>query len=329
MSTAHLVPETWELSGDDAWKTLARTGRRRLIVDAFQRLRWSDGFSHSRSLAFMVSLTAVQGLVAVVGFATAFGSSFVSDAIVTAVEQAAPGPVAGLLTDTVHQAQNAGATHNYLALILGSLGCLVSATTGMGQLERGLNRLYGIEQDRETVRKYSFACVLALSAGMLITIAFSLIGFGRTLASQIHNPALSRAWDLFSWPVGVALLASGLALLFRWCPRRHQPAWSWLAFGSGLALVLWTVVTLALGIFFRKSESFGQTYGPLAGMIALMLWSLLISISLFFGAAVAAQLEAVRADAAKPQDEKKVEESEPDAEPAREGAAVEAHGAAR
>src|SRR5690348_15698307 len=56
MSTATLVPETRELDGEDASEVLRRTGRRRLLADAFIRLRVADGFSHARSLAFMTSL---------------------------------------------------------------------------------------------------------------------------------------------------------------------------------------------------------------------------------------------------------------------------------
>jgi uncharacterized BrkB/YihY/UPF0761 family membrane protein len=90
------------------------------------------------------------------------------------------------------------------------------------------------------------------------------------------------------------------------------------------------VSTVALGAFFSASKSFGQTYGPLAGVIALLLWSLFSSIALLFGGAVAAQLEAVRAGTSKPQDPQKVEQSEPDrgeAAGARRGA--EAVGAGR
>ena len=38
MSAARFVPETWELSGDEARETLRRTGRRQLVRDAFVRL---------------------------------------------------------------------------------------------------------------------------------------------------------------------------------------------------------------------------------------------------------------------------------------------------
>jgi YihY family inner membrane protein len=311
VSTARLVPETRELSGDDAWRTLACTGRRSLLRDAFRRMRWSDGFSHSRSLAFLLALTAIQGIIALVGVAGAFGGSALSDVIVGAVQGAAPGPVAGLLTEAVKQAQGNANAHNYLPLVLGALGSLFTATTAMGQLERGLNRLYGVEQDRAFARKYGLALLLAGSGGVLVAAAFGLLAFGRSASAATGTAWLARALDLGSWPVGLVLLGASIALLFQWCPRRRQPTWSWLAYGSGVALALWAVISLALGAFFRHSGDFGETYGPLAGVIALLLWALLSSMALFFGAAVAAQLEAVRARAAAPQDEEKVESSEP------------------
>jgi uncharacterized BrkB/YihY/UPF0761 family membrane protein len=84
-----------------------------------------------------------------------------------------------------------------------------------------------------------------------------------------------------------------------------------LAFGSAIAIGGTAIVTVALGAFFRTSRSFGQTYGPLAGMVALILWAMLSGMALIFGAAIAAQLEAVRSGAAQPQDQEKVAESEP------------------
>lgn len=94
--------------------------------------------------------------------------------------------------------------------------------------------------------------------------------------------------------------------------RRRQPRLSWLAFGSGVAVFLWGVVTLGLGLFYRSDASFGQTYGRAAGLVALLLWCLLSSMAVFFGAAVGAKLEAVRADAPAPQDVRKVARSKQD-----------------
>ena len=80
-----------EPDGDDARKTLVSTGRLVLLKDAIVRLRAGDGTSHARSLAFLGSLVLMQALVAVVGFAIAFGSSGVSSVIVDTVRASAPG----------------------------------------------------------------------------------------------------------------------------------------------------------------------------------------------------------------------------------------------
>jgi uncharacterized BrkB/YihY/UPF0761 family membrane protein len=57
---------------------------------------------------------------------------------------------------------------------------------------------------------------------------------------------------------------------------------------------LWALSTIALALVFGLSSSFGQTYGPLAGIIALQFWTLLSAFSIFYGVAVAAELEAIR-----------------------------------
>jgi len=101
--------------------------------------------------------------------------------------------------------------------------------------------------------------------------------------------------------VALVLLAAAVAAIFRWAPNRHQPQWSWLAFGATISVLLWTTVTGLLAWFFSISTTFGETYGPLAGIVALLLWALLSSIAVLFGGAVAAQLEAVRAGDPAPQ----------------------------
>jgi uncharacterized BrkB/YihY/UPF0761 family membrane protein len=104
-----------------------------------------------------------------------------------------------------------------------------------------------------------------------------------------------------------------VSVLFRYVPRRHQPGLSWLMFGAGLATGLWWLVSLLLAAYARASGSFDVTYGPLTGVMALLLWANLTGIALFLGIAFAAQLEARRIgvpgpalpDQWKPLDERK------------------------
>ena len=91
-----------------------------------------------------------------------------------------------------------------------------------------------------------------------------------------------------------------LALLFKLAPARRQPEPSWLIFGSGIAALLWLTFTAALAVVVGASKDFGATYGPLAGTIAVLIWSFLSAFALMLGLAFAAQLEAVRAGVASP-----------------------------
>jgi uncharacterized BrkB/YihY/UPF0761 family membrane protein len=293
VSIASCVRETRELTGDDAWRTLATTGHLRLIRDAFSRLRRADGFSHVRSLAFALSLVMVQGLITLVGLAVELGQTSFSHTILGGIDTAVPGPASSLLTWAFAQAKRVGLAHGSLPLLLGLGGTLVTATTATGQIIRGINRIYGVEYDGPTVQKYARAFLLALLVLGAFVAGVAVLTWGRGLdVGRGHGRHV--AWSLLRWPVALALAAMSVGAILRWAPRRRQPRWSWLVFGGVVGVAGWTLVTLALAVVFRLSSSFGEVYGALAGVVALQMWSFLSSAAIFFGVSVAAQLEAVR-----------------------------------
>jgi YihY family inner membrane protein len=302
MSTATSVPETYDLEGDDALRTLRRTGWGQLAKDSFQRFRAADGFSHARALAFQVTLALLPAVIATVGLATAVQASRFRQLVVQTVDRLAPGPAGQLITDAVQQGAKSGARGGIAALVLGALAALGSATLAMGQIERGANRLYGVERDRPTTQKYWNAFLLACSAGVLVLLAFVLIVAGADIAKATGLSGVVRAlWTLLRWPLSIAFAVVAFAVLFREAPRRRQPSWSWLAVGSGVSVLLWFVFTGLLAFYLNASSgTFGRTYGPLTGMIAVLVWAFLTALAVFLGIAFAAQLEAVRAGVPEP-----------------------------
>jgi YihY family inner membrane protein len=297
VSTATAVPQTHELEGDDALATLRSTGLKRLAQDAFDRFRAADGFSHARALAFAVTLTILPFVIAFVGLATVLDQQRFTDAIRRGVEQVAPGPASQIFTQAFRQGERSGRPGGgSTALVVGLVATAVAATTAMGQVERGANRMYGVEADRPTVAKYRHGFVLACSAGGLLLLAFVLLVAGSTVARALGlEDALAAVWGVLRWPLGAAAAVVAFALLFQRAPRRRQPDASWLAFGSAVAVVLWLAFTGLLALYLSASSSFGQTYGPLAGVIGVLLWAFASSVAVYLGLAFAAQLEAVRA----------------------------------
>ena len=296
MTRALTVPESpTELGWSDARSTVGQVHWARLTSRSIARLRAADGFSHARASAFVLALLLVEGTIAVLGLAIAIGSPSFSRTVTDVAETLAPGPAGQLLTSAVQQAQDTGTSHQYTALIVGLLAALVTGTTAMGQFERSCNRIYGIDSDRPTAVKYGRALVLAVTAGLAAALAVTVMVLGRPISESIEDSSVQFLWLWGRWPLIVVVLVAAVTLLLRFSPNRRQPSLSWLAMGAGTSVILMVASSVLLAWFFKLSTTFGDTYGPLAGLIGLLLWCFLMAASGLYGIAMTAQLEAEHA----------------------------------
>ena len=241
------------------------TGRVTLLKDAIVRLRAADGTSHSRGLAFAVSLVLVQGLVVVVGFAVATGSAGFRQLLLDTIQASAPGPTSDLLTNAVEQATRVGREHRFLPLTIGLIGTLLHGDGHDGSARardepdlrhregpavRG--EVHARVRTRDQRRRHGCSVVHASS---------------HSAAVSSRTEALREVWLVLRWPLGIALAAVGLAALFRWSPKRRQPGWAWLAFGAESAWPAGRSPPGALALFFNFSKTFGDTYGSSQGSL--------------------------------------------------------------
>ncbi|MEN8651750.1 YihY/virulence factor BrkB family protein [Streptomyces sp. 21So2-11] len=312
MGTVTHVPQTRdmigeELSGDEALTALRHYGGRKLLLDAFSRFRYADGFSHARSLAFQVVLGTVPFAIALVGVAAAVHTDSVGRVVELTLGRIVPGASAELVEEALDDTRRSvgGSTSSAFAMWLGLGFAVLNLTSAMGQIERGSNRIYGIERDRPFHVKYGRSLLLALGAGVPMVLGFLVLVAGEAVGSSLvealgWSASLLDVWGPLEIPVGVLLAWVASAVIFRWAPRRDQPGYTWLAVGSAVHLLLWVVATWLLALYVAESGSFGAVYGPLTAFVALLLWANLTGIALFLGIAFAAQLEAARAGITEP-----------------------------
>jgi YihY family inner membrane protein len=316
MSTASPVPETYQLDGERALATMRHAKVSLLARDAGARLRWADGFSHSRAMAFQIVLTLIPGAIVVVALASELRWDGLTASIINLSHSFAPGQAGELFDSAFGQGSKVGqASSGVAALVFGGLAFVIAGTTAYGQIERTANRIYGVEADRPTLRKYGLALAMMLTSGILTVAGLATISLGERWGRDWNRFSVDDIWGVARWPIGLGFLTLAIALIFKLSPRRRQPNVAWLAVGAGISVAGILVVSLALHLYLHASKGFGDTYGPLAGVIGVLLWAYLSSIVMFYGLAFAAQLEAFRAGAAEPRSVAKVRQSDPSSHP--------------
>lgn len=305
MGTARKVPQTRgmpqdELSADEAMAALRRYGRWPLVRDSFVRFRYADGFSNARAMALQIVLAVIPLAIAFVGLSATLHGESLGRIAESTIRRLASGPSEQVVDDALARSRRHAGEGSRFALWFGLVFSWVNLTTAMCQIERGANRIYGVERDRPFGQKYGRGLLMSVTAGAPLGLATIVMVAGNDLGASaadvwhLGDGAL-EVWNVARWPLGVLLALTSASVIFRQAPRRRQPGYTWLVFGAAVYIVLWAALTALLSLYLRLSGSFDTVYGPLSAFMALLLWSYLTSLALFLGLSFAAQLEAARA----------------------------------
>ena len=300
MSSVVPVPELavsglGRVTARDAVLTVRRYGALTLAREAFTRFRYGDGFSHSRALGLQFAITTIPLVIAAIGLANGLRTEVVGRLLRQTMLELTPGASDALLRATISPFAD-DVEGDVVASVLGLVVALTALTTAMGQVERGANRIYGIDRDRPTVAKYRRAFAMALLTGLPATAGFAVLVAADPFSEAVEA-IVGRDDDSVSLLVralGAVLLLGAITLMLRHAPARRQPGWTLLALGGLVALTMWMALTAALAGALSLAGDIGTVYGPLTGVMALLLWAQLTSVAIFLGFAVSAQVEQAR-----------------------------------
>ncbi|HEX6579612.1 MAG TPA: YihY/virulence factor BrkB family protein [Actinomycetota bacterium] len=292
MSTVATVPETHHQDAGDARDQLRRSGTLPLLRDAAIRLRAAHGTTYARALGHSSLLTLIPAVIAVIGFVAVFDLTGFARVLQDAATSFAPGPAGSILTRALGTARSSAGPS---ALVVGLVGMLFSGTIGMTHLERAADRIYGVEEDRSPRERLGLAIMLAATVEVMLMIGLAVIVAGGSIGEGSDGGAGSGLWSFVRWPVGVGLVAIAMTIIFRVVPNRHQPQFSWLLSGTTVSVTAWVAATILLGLVYEHASLLGDAFGPLIGVVALLVWAYATGLAVLFGLAFAAQLEAERA----------------------------------
>jgi membrane protein len=238
-------------------------------------------------LALFPALIAVLSLVGLVG-----QGPKTAQTIVATMKQA--GLSSPTLAHTITQL--AGSRGAGIALVLGLLSALWSASGYVGAFGRAMNRIYEVGEGRPVWKLRPVMLLVTLIAVILAAlVALALVASG-SVATAIGNQiglgsTALLIWKIAKWPVILVVVVFIVALLYYATPNVKQPKFRWISVGAAFAIVVWVLASVAFGFYVANFSSYNKTYGSLAGVIVFLLWLWLTNLALLFGAELDAELE--------------------------------------
>lgn len=183
-----------------------------------------------------------------------------------------------------------------LALVLGLVGALWSASGYVNAFSRAMNRIYGFREGRPFWKLRPITLLVTLV--LLVLVAVVLVGLvvSGPVATSIGSAlglgsAVVTIWQIAKWPVLLAVVVLIVAILYYATPNVRQPRMRWMSPGALLAILVWMLASVGFGLYVANFGSYNKTYGSMAGIIVFLLWLWLTNVALLFGAELDTELE--------------------------------------
>jgi membrane protein len=229
---------------------------------------------------FMIFLTALGGFSSSL-FGIADPTTEIMDSIGPSIPDESETMIRNEITSVVDQ-------KNTALLSFGIVGTIWSASSAMGAMMKGLNRIYEVKESRSMFKRYGIALALTASAGLFIVVSVVIAvagqAFGESIAGELGmEGTASLLFTIARWPVAAILLMTAVALLYWAAPDTDLPL-RWISPGAIMFVLVWIPATFLFGLYVSNFGSYSGTYGALGGVVVLLVWLYLTSYVLLLGA---------------------------------------------
>ena len=272
------------------WATLKRT---------FKEYQHDNVSDWAAALTYYAVLSLFPGLLVLVSLLGVFGNGEeTTDALLDIVSQVGPASAVdtfrGPIEDVTESSSGAG-----LALIVGLVGAIWSASGYLGAFARASNAVYEVEEGRPfwKLRPQQIAMTV------LMVLLLTLVSIGLVVSGPVAEAVgdviglgetAVTVWQIAKWPLMVVIVAFMFAVLYWWAPNVKQPKFHWITPGSLFAVVVWIAASALFALYVANFGSYSATYGSLAGVIVFLLWLWITNNAILLGQEMNAELERQR-----------------------------------
>jgi membrane protein len=171
---------------------------------------------------------------------------------------------------------------------LGIIIALLFATNAVSGMIQAFNATYHSIETRTWLQRKAIAAFLVVILFILITVAISLILFGRLAINLlVENELINTRFTIIvilisKWIVIIALIYFALSFLY-WIGPSRKMRWKFYSAGSTLASILVIGTSLIFQAIMNNFGQFNKFYGSISTLMIILLWIYLVSIVLLIG----------------------------------------------
>lgn len=259
-----------------------------IVKKSGREFLWDHCTDIAASLTYYAVLSLFPALLAVVALLGVFGQARkTTTALMSTIQQVAPGQAVDLLKGPIHQLVTSPTAG--LALVVGILGALWSASGYVRAFARGMNRIYEVDEGRpfwKLLPTTLFVTVIGVVILGLMAVILALSGgVAKAVGGAVGlGDAAVAVWSIVKWPVLAILAIITVALLYYFTPNVKQPKFRWMSMGALVALVIAALASLGFAFYAANFAHYNKTYGAIGSVIILLLWVWIMNLALLFGA---------------------------------------------
>jgi membrane protein len=247
---------------------------------------------NAAGVAFFAFLSLIPALAALVSIA---GLVWEPDTVADRVEDllgGLPAEARELLSSQLQTLADRTDRALSFSLAVSIVLSLWAASSGMAHLVAAVNLAYDEPDRRSWFARRGLALALTLAAMVFIGVAVVGLAALPTILDGLGlPPLLQTVINILFWPVLAAGFAVGLAVLYRFAPNRDSPRWTWVSWGSAVAVVAWVAVAFGFRVYAENFGTYDETYGSLSAVIVLMMFIFITALVVLLGAEVNSEIE--------------------------------------
>jgi membrane protein len=275
------------------WQEIVRREWWSILVCTADRIGRDNVSILAAGVAFYIFVAIPSSLTAVVSIYGLVFNPLQVESQISSLIGLLPSDVVTILTNFLKLLAAKPQSTLGLRLVLGLLVAIWSAQSAASSMISALNAAYEQVETRSYLRFQLAALVLSVCS--IVFALLSLLLFAvLPVAVDWLSPFSDRtklAVDIIRWPALTVLVALAIAGIYRFGPAREAGKRPWDAWGVILTTILWIGSSALFALYVSKVASYDVSYGPLGGVVVLLLWLYIAAFIVLLGAELNAELE--------------------------------------